>query len=69
MAQLQQPKFAEAVYITGYNHSANQYALSFARAYAARTSAQLLWIQAEDRPPYAYFGDKSKSELQKIKRT
>ena len=38
------------------------------RAFAARTGAQLLWIQAEDRPPYAYFGDKSKSELQQIKR-
>ena len=53
--------FAEAVYITGYNHSAALYALNRARIYAKTLGHRLLWIQAEDRPPFAYFGVYSKT--------
>ena len=36
----------------------------------ARTKGhQLLWIQAEDRPPFAHFGDYSKAALEAKKRT
>ena len=65
---LQEPKFAEAVYITGYNHSAALYGLRRARMFARAKGVQLIWIQAEDRPPVAYFGEKSKKEMEDIKK-
>ena len=65
--RLQEPKFAEAVYITSFNHSAALYGLQRARMFARAKGVQLIWIQAEDRPPAAYYGDMSRTELQELK--
>ena len=70
MQLLTSPAYAEAIYITGFNHSATLYALHRARIFARTKGHQLLWIQAEDRPPFAHFGDYSKAALEaKKKRT
>ena len=67
-ALLRTPKFAEATYITGFNHSANLYALHRARIYAQSKGYRILWLQAEDRPPFSHFGHLSHRELAKKKK-
>jgi len=64
----QQPGFAESIYITEFNKPVYAYALGRARIFARVSGKQLLWIQAEDRPPFAYFGDRNKKELEDLKR-
>ena len=36
--------------------------------FARAKGVQLIWIQAEDRPPAAYYGDMSRTELQELKK-
>ena len=64
---LRSKRFQESVFITEFNQPVCLYSLLRSQMFAQSRQQQLFWIQAEDFPPRAFFGDKSESELKELK--